>query len=73
MKLLYFNTGIVHFLSQKCGIVHFTSKQLPGIPFCKDWFYNLPKEGRKQLIWNSSWVKNKHWSLIYSVVFLTQF
>ena len=41
--------------------------------FDKTDFDNLPKEGSKQLTWNSWWVKNKHWPWMYSVVFLTQF
>ena len=43
------------------------------IIFVKTGFDNLPKEGSKQLTWNSWLVKNRHWPWMYSVVFLTQF
>ena len=47
-KLPYFNTGIVHFMSQKMWEVHVSLKQL--LHFVKTDFDELPKEGSKQRI-----------------------
>ena len=51
MELPYFNTGIAILCRNRCAIAQFTAKQLSH--FVTTDFDKLPKEGGKQVIWNS--------------------